>query len=115
MEYKRLNSFFADYAKNISRGSTFIRTKKPLPIGTQFRFHLKIPGNTDPLQLSGVVRERIRPADPEAQSKGAGMAIDFVYGSEAERQRIFAGVKERMVQSLGPRLYEELVGRHLRA
>ena len=26
VEYKRMNAFFADYTKNISRGGTFIRT-----------------------------------------------------------------------------------------
>ena len=26
VEYKRLNAFFADYTKNISRGVTFIQT-----------------------------------------------------------------------------------------
>ena len=34
VEYKRLNTFFADYTKNISRGGTFIATDKPLPVGT---------------------------------------------------------------------------------
>ena len=35
VDYKKLNSFFADYTKNISKGGTFIKTKKPLPIGTR--------------------------------------------------------------------------------
>jgi type IV pilus assembly protein PilZ len=30
-----MNAFFADYTKNISRGGTFIRTDKPLDIGTE--------------------------------------------------------------------------------
>ncbi|HKO52206.1 MAG TPA: PilZ domain-containing protein, partial [Polyangiaceae bacterium] len=38
VEYKRLNTFFADYTKNISRGGTFIATDKPLPVGTDFVF-----------------------------------------------------------------------------
>ena len=33
--YKRLNSFFAEYTRNISKGGTFIKTKKPLPIGAK--------------------------------------------------------------------------------
>jgi len=40
VEYKRLNSFFADYTKNISRGGSFIGTEKPLPVGTEFVFAL---------------------------------------------------------------------------
>ena len=38
VDYKRLNSFFADYTKNISRGGTFIRTDRPLQLGTEFVF-----------------------------------------------------------------------------
>ena len=40
VDYKRMNTFFADYAKNISKGGTFIRTSKPLEIGTEFVFVL---------------------------------------------------------------------------
>ena len=36
VEYKRLNTFFYDYTKNISKGGTFIKTDKPLDIGTIF-------------------------------------------------------------------------------
>jgi hypothetical protein len=36
VEYKRLNTFFYDYTKNISKGGTFIKTDKPLDIGTVF-------------------------------------------------------------------------------
>ena len=31
VDYKKLNSFFADYTKNISKGGTFIKTRKALP------------------------------------------------------------------------------------
>ena len=34
VEYKRLNTFFADYTRNISKGGTFIKTDKPLEVGT---------------------------------------------------------------------------------
>src|SRR5208283_5296642 len=55
VDYKRMNTFFADYAKNISKGGTFIRTNKPLEIGTEFVFVLSIPGQPDQLQLRGRV------------------------------------------------------------
>ena len=42
VEYKRLNTFFADYTRNISKGGTFIRTERPLAIGTEFVFALSI-------------------------------------------------------------------------
>ena len=43
VEYKRLNTFFYDYTKNISKGGTFIKTEKPLDIGTVFLFKLQVP------------------------------------------------------------------------
>ena len=55
VDYKRMNTFFADYAKNISKGGTFIRTSKPLDAGTEFVFVLSIPGQSDQLQLLGQV------------------------------------------------------------
>src|SRR5579883_157677 len=56
VDYKRMNTFFADYAKNISKGGTFIRTSKPLDIGTEFRFVLSIPGQTEQIELRGEVK-----------------------------------------------------------
>src|SRR5499427_590038 len=43
VEYKKLNTFFADYTKNISKGGTFIRTPRPLDVGTVFVFRLTVP------------------------------------------------------------------------
>ena len=52
VEYKRLNTFFYDYTKNISKGGTFIKTDKPLDIGTVFLFKLQLPAQAAPLALS---------------------------------------------------------------
>ena len=56
VEYKRLNTFFYDYTKNISKGGTFIKTEKPLDIGTIFLFKLMLPAQPEPLALRGEVR-----------------------------------------------------------
>src|SRR5258708_36718482 len=55
VDYKRMNTFFADYAKNISKGGTFIRTSKPLDVGTEFVFVLSIPDQVNQLELHGEV------------------------------------------------------------
>ena len=70
VEYKRLNSFFADYAKNISRGGTFIKTSRPLPIGTEFVFRLRVPVLESQLFIHGEVKRiiadsEVNEADPE--------------------------------------------------
>src|SRR5205085_5574974 len=56
VQYERLNTFFYDYTKNISKGGTFIKTAKPLPVGTIFSFKLVVPGLTEPLKLTGEVK-----------------------------------------------------------
>ncbi len=56
VEYKRLNTFFADYTRNISKGGTFIRTERPLDVKTEFVFALTIRGLPEPLRLRGRVK-----------------------------------------------------------
>ena len=103
VDYKRLNSFFAEYTKNISKGGTFIKTKKPLPAGTRFRFSLQVPSCPEPFEVLGeVVREDARTDEP-------GMAIRFVWQDEAARLAFEVAVERLMVDHLGPQLAAELL------
>ena len=108
VEYKRLNSFFADYTRNISRGGTFIKTQRPLDIGTEFVFRLVVPKLEKPLDLHGRVQWIVKPEEATA-AREPGMGIGFVYASEADRQRIEGIVEKLMVDSLGPVLFEKLI------
>lgn len=114
VEYKRLNSFFADYTKNISRGGTFIRTKNPLAIGTEFMFHLTVPGLEAPLALRGKVQWIVR-EEQATDDQEPGMGIGFVYESEADRDRIANTVEKLMIDSLGAVLYDKLIGKRKRS
>ncbi len=86
VEYKRLNTFFYDYTKNISKGGTFIKTEKPLDIGTIFLFKLQVPSREAPLALRGEVRWVIKEGSPPPADLPAdhepGMGIRFVYEGE---------------------------------
>ncbi len=113
VEYKRLNAFFADYTKNISRGGTFIKTDKPLGIGTEFVFRLRVPGLDEPLPLRGRV-QWVVPIEAATPEQEAGMGIGFVYESEADRERIANMVERLMVGSLGNVIYDKLVGHRRR-
>ncbi|QQR88750.1 MAG: TIGR02266 family protein [Myxococcales bacterium] len=113
MEYQSLNTFFSDYTHNISRGGTFIRTERPLPIGTLFHFILTIPNVEEPLRLKGRVHWRLKPKDCK-DGQEPGMGIGFVYDDEVQRQRTIALVETLMTNSLGPLLYDKLVASHLR-
>ncbi len=114
VEYKRLNSFFADYTKNISRGGTFIRTKNPLAIGTEFVFQLTVPNLVLPLALRGKVQWIVR-EEEATEAQEPGMGIGFVYESEADRDRIANTVEKLMIEQLGPVLYDKLIGKRRRA
>ncbi|MEM9071821.1 MAG: TIGR02266 family protein [Myxococcota bacterium] len=110
VEYKRLNSFFADYTRNISKGGTFIRTERPLPIGTEFLFELTIPKLEEPLRLRGKVQWIVTPEAADGDTE-PGMGIGFVYSSEADRERIEGTVELLMKGSLGEVLYQKLLKR----
>ncbi len=108
VEYKRLNTFFADYTKNISRGGTFIDTQHPLPIGTEFVFVLGVPELGEPLRLNGKVMW-VTSKDDASKANPAGMGIEFQYRSDAERQAVQVRVETLMRQQLGTRLAERLL------
>lgn len=109
VEYRRLNSFFADFTRNISRGGTFIRTARPLDVGTEFRFELILPAAPGQLSLLGVVRWVIPPADA-GPGRDAGMGIEFVFRDPSERDAIHQAVEAMMKRSLGEQLYAKLLG-----
>lgn len=110
VEYKRLNTFFADYTKNISRGGTFIKTARPLPVGTEFLFKLFVPGREEPLTMHGEVHRIV--TEPQSEGDGmeeVGMAIRFVYREGDPQAEIERTVEAIMTESLGPRLYAKLM------
>lgn len=107
VEYKRLNAFFADYTRNISNGGTFIKTDKPLPIGTEFTFKLQVPKLEDALTIAGQVRWIVAPE--KEGSDEAGMGIRFVYTDDTERQRVAGLIEGLMVDSLGRLLASKLM------
>jgi len=113
VEYKRLNTFFADYTKNISKGGTFIRTKRALEVGTEFIFSLTVPNLDSPLRLRGrvmwVVREGEPPNPAAPDHDEPGMGIRFLYDSDEERKVVHGAVERLMVESLGPLIYQKLM------
>jgi len=103
VDYKRLNSFFADYTKNISKGGTFIHTPHPLPEGTTFHFKISLPNHVQPIELLGEVAW-VRQGEPEP-----GMGIKFVYADVAQRDHFERHVERLMEEHLGPVLAGKLL------
>ena len=110
VEYKRLNTFFADYTKNISRGGSFIGTERPLEIGTEFIFALDLPTRNEPLRLRGKVMWTTQP-DEASKANPAGMGIEFQYADDHERHELEKIVKDLVVSQLGEHLAAKLLGK----
>jgi type IV pilus assembly protein PilZ len=110
VEYKRLNTFFADYTKNISKGGTFIRTDKPLAIGTEFVFALVIPQLTEPVCLRGRVLWAT-PVEQATDDSPSGMGIRFQYADDQDRRTTEGIVEKLMKTELGEHLSAKLLGR----
>jgi type IV pilus assembly protein PilZ len=112
VEYKKLNTFFADYTRNISKGGTFIKTDKPLPVGTEFLFRLVIPKVTQPIEISGEVIWTNEPGNhshPEVAD--SGMGIRFIYRDDHQREDFEKMVEGMLRDSLGEHLYRKLLGK----
>lgn len=108
VEYKRINTFFSDYTRNISKGGTFIRTARPLDIGTEFVFALRIPNLDEPLRLRGIVKWTVSQEVATAEQP-AGMGIEFQYASTEERRDTEKVVEKLMADELGEGLSVKLL------
>ena len=105
VEYKKMNTFFSDYTKNISKGGTFIKTGKPLPTGTRFAFKLALPQLSQPFDLLGEV------VWARADGEEPGMGIRFIYRDDEQRRDFDAMVETLILENLGPVIFEKLLGK----
>lgn len=112
VEYRRVNTFFADYTKNISRGGTFIGTDRPLPEGTEFVFALGVPQMQEPLRLRGRVCWIVK-SEEATRANPAGMGIEFQFSDQEERREIERIVESLLVDQLGELLAERILGKKI--
>ena len=97
VDYKSLNRFFADYVRNFSRACAFIRTARPLPVGTELHYRLSAPGVS--LLIHGSVEEQ----------RADGMRVGFHYRSPEERRDNERLIRGLMWEELGPELSSRLL------
>jgi type IV pilus assembly protein PilZ len=110
VDYKRLNTFFADYTKNISKGGTFIKTSKPLAVGTEFVFVLSLPQTEDQLHLLGEVVWVTEESDASEEGP-AGMGIRFKFRDDGERRAVHKFVEDLMNSHLGEHISQRLLAK----
>ncbi len=95
--YRSVGSFLTDWATNISRGGLFINTRKPLPVGTNVKILVQLPGKAFPYHFEGRVT-RVTEFDNHANMV-PGMGVEFTSVDESRRREIDAFV-ERLRREL---------------
>jgi type IV pilus assembly protein PilZ len=111
VDYEQMNSFFADYTKDISKGGTFIKTERPLDVGARCQFTFVLPALSDPLILIGEVAW-VLPVDvAHARQEEAGMGVRFIFDSAEERKDFELLIERMMEDALGPDVAKRLLGR----
>lgn len=110
VDYKRLNTFFADYTKNISKGGTFIRTTKPLDVGTEFVFVLSFPAQESQLKLKGEVIWVVS-EEKQTDEQPPGMGIRFLFQNDSERTAVDDFVEKMMDEALGSHISQKLLAK----
>jgi type IV pilus assembly protein PilZ len=103
--YQRMNAFFADYTRDISKGGIFIKSDSPLELGTEFDFEVMLPKQKEPFHLRGRVQWVNTGPGPQ------GMGIAFVWENQDARIRFEAVVEDLMMSTLGETLYKQLIER----
>jgi uncharacterized protein (TIGR02266 family) len=88
VRYRSLDTFFYDYAMNISHGGIFIKTRKPLANGAQVELEFEVPESKRKFTTQGTVVRVIFPGEDEMEP--AGMGIEFEPLSEDDKAMIDA-------------------------
>ncbi|MDP9149264.1 MAG: PilZ domain-containing protein, partial [Myxococcota bacterium] len=88
----------------------FVRTSKPLDVGTELVFVLYIPGHNDPLELQGEVMWTVA-EERATEEQPAGMGLRFRFASDGERARLDAFVETLMAEKLGGHVAARLLGK----
>jgi len=86
------DTFLYAYITNISEMGIFVRTDKPLPVGTQLVLRFAPPSTEDTFVLGGIV-QWINPVRPLGENLNPGMGIRFQSLKPADRERIVEAVR----------------------
>lgn len=91
--------FTSSCALNFSRVGLFVNTAEVLPVGTELRLIVSLPGLGDPFEVAGRVTRALDKAVSQVSGAAPGMGIEFLDVDEATAARI-----EQIVQALIPTL-----------
>lgn len=72
---------------NVSSGGLFLRTDRPLPVGSLVSVALELPDGDGPVPIQGRVVHVVAPAHSRPPSSGPGVGIQFI-GDDTGRIRV---------------------------
>jgi type IV pilus assembly protein PilZ len=86
------DTFLYAYITNISEMGIFVKTDKPLPVGTQLVLRFAPPSAQETFVLNGIV-QWINPVRPLGENLNPGMGIRFMSLDLPDRERIVEAVR----------------------
>jgi uncharacterized protein (TIGR02266 family) len=75
IHYQQLDDFFYDFAINLSRGGMFIKTGRPLAVGTEIKLRFTIPEHKQVIETKGNIVRVI--GSDDGRDHAPGMGIEF--------------------------------------
>jgi len=75
VEYTNVEDFLVDYTSNETIGGMFIKTQRPMAVGTEFKLRFQLPGDCRTIETRAEVRWTL-PTDVAAPMN-PGMGIRF--------------------------------------
>lgn len=81
--YRESGAFIKSHTLNVSNGGLFLKTENPLPINSVVTLRMKLPGETEPMEIQGCVVW----SNPKGKDNAfpSGMGIQFI-GMNSERR-----------------------------
>lgn len=92
VDYASGETFLFAYLQNISEMGIFIRTDKPLNVGTELRLRFQTEANEEPMTLKGEVTW-INPYKAGGDNLNPGMGVRFVDLTPEMREQVVALVR----------------------
>jgi len=82
--YQHLDDFFYDYAINLSHGGLFIKTVRPIPVGTELKLRFAIPNCKEVIETRGKVVRVVKPEDARGHQPGMGIEFEMLTPKDIE-------------------------------
>ena len=82
------------YSVNVSASGVFLQTENPPPVGATLFMSLELPGASAPVDVQGLVAQRVTKEIAEASGTVAGAGIQFLDATDGFREALDAAVEQ---------------------